>query len=146
VIRLIAAASAALAVAAMSPALLQFVDGKSTFAVDGIFVPSVHYIGIQMQQGRVQVDADWSEAQTIARELTSRRVAHKNIVAVMFDRAGNPFRVRMSDCALVQAPISIPIEVPAASPFPSGTARIIFNPHHAQASHVIVHCKRITSQ
>ena len=143
-IRLLAAGLSSLLIAAVSPASLQFTDGRSTFAINGTYVPSVHYVGIFIQQGRVQVDADWSEAQVISRLLAGRG-ARKNVSVVMYDHAGAPHKVKMFDCVASQTPVQIPFNVPAASPFPSGVAKIIFHPTPAQQTHVILHCKRIVT-
>lgn len=42
---------------------------KGDFSRD-TFVPAKHYSAVLMQQGRVQVDADWNEQQAISRHLT----------------------------------------------------------------------------
>lgn len=129
--------------AAVNSATLHFVDGKSTFAVGGSYIPGVHYVGVQLQQGRVLVDADWNELQVIQRTMSGRG-GRKSISVLMYDRAGEPVPLILQDCQLISTAIRIPIAAPAASPLPSGFTKIILHPTAApRPAHVVLHCKRI---
>jgi hypothetical protein len=132
--------------AAVNPTTLHFVDGKSTFAAGGSYIPGVHYVGVQMQQGRVLVDADWNELQVIQRTMSGRG-GRKSISVLMYDRAGKPVRLSLQNCQLISTAISIPITATAASPLPSGFAKIILHPTPApRPAHMVLHCKRIVAQ
>ena len=48
---------------------------KGDFSRD-TFNPRKHYAGVLMQQGRVQIDADWNEQQSIARYRSGRGRDH----------------------------------------------------------------------